>query len=172
MRINERLSSLTHSEWMSWRLKGCWDHGTPLPGSEGTGSLESATRAATDQARTRSGRSISAAAEAFLEHSSVIPAPDRLTRKREREREREKGRPSCNDAHTHVKGTHQYIWARSWLMGRSWETSLRVTTGEAEEEVWSAMASCIRLLPELPLGPEEERNGPERRPFPDHSRDL
>ena len=40
-------------------------------------------------------------------------------------------------------------------MGRSWETSASETTGEAED--WSLRASCIRLLPELPLGTEEER---------------
>ena len=30
------------------------------------------------------------------------------------------------------------------------------TTGEADD--WSNMAICIRLLPELPFGPDEERN--------------
>ena len=77
--------SRAHREQMSWRLKGCWDQGTPQLGSEGTGSFESATRAATDQARTRSGRSTSAAAAAFLEHSSAIPAPDRLEKETKRD---------------------------------------------------------------------------------------
>ena len=68
-----------HREWIRWRLKGCWDQGTPQLGSEGTGSLESATRATTDHALTRSGRSTVAAAAAFLEHrSAIVPAPDRL----------------------------------------------------------------------------------------------
>ena len=55
----------------------------------------------------------------------------------------------------HISRPHQYICARSWLMGRSWETSAIETTGEAED--WSLRASCIRLLPELPLGTEDER---------------
>ena len=48
--------------------------------------------------------------------------------------------------------------------------SVRLTEGEAED--WSVMASSMRLLPELPLGPEEERKGAERRPLLDHTLDL
>ena len=40
-------------------------------------------------------------------------------------------------------------------MERSCEMSASETTGEGDD--WSARASCIRLLPELPLGTEDER---------------